>query len=103
LQRRIRNTQAVIEASLDKDELIRLLEKACEQTNLVSLRKRISVLKELALQANGTGDAYSLAALNGNALSFGRDVLASELDQIIQAGTIERTKYYLRRLRRGID
>jgi hypothetical protein len=39
---------------------------------------------------------------NGDAISLRRDVLVSELDQILEAQTLERARYYLRRLERGV-
>lgn len=89
--------------TLDKDGFIRLLEEADAQPSLASLRKKITAVKELAVLNNGNHEQSFIAALNGNALSLRRDVLASELNQIIEARTIERAKYYLRRLRRGLE
>lgn len=39
---------------------------------------------------------------NGDVLSLRSDVLASELDQILDARTIERAKYYVKRLVKGV-
>ncbi|RKX56400.1 MAG: DNA methyltransferase [Thermotoga sp.] len=39
---------------------------------------------------------------NGDTVSLRKDVLTSELNQILEARTLERAKYYLRRLKDGI-
>ena len=39
---------------------------------------------------------------NGGFVAVRRDVLTSELDQILEARTIERARYYVKRLERGI-
>ena len=40
---------------------------------------------------------------NGDTVSLRRDVLVSELNQILEAQTIGRAKYYLKRLENGIQ
>jgi len=40
---------------------------------------------------------------NGDLISLRRDVLDSELDQILESRTIERARYYIKRLERGIQ
>jgi len=40
---------------------------------------------------------------NGDAISLRKDVLISELNQILEARTLERAKYYLRRLKNGVQ
>ena len=88
---------------LDKAEFIRLLDEATATGGLVSLRKRVAAVKQMACSINGNHEQAFSADLNGNALCLRRDVLISELDQILEARTIERAKYYLHRLRRGVE
>jgi len=64
------------------------------------LRKRIVELKRLIRIP--ASDFLVEASSNGESITFRRDVLDSELDQIIEARTIERAKYYLKRLQRGV-
>jgi hypothetical protein len=40
---------------------------------------------------------------NGDTVSLRRDVLISELGQILEAETLERAKYYLKRLENGVQ
>src|SRR5215813_4207792 len=67
---------------------------------IATLRKRIIELKSLisTQRSNLAADPLS----NGDCITLRRDVLTSELDQIIEARTIERARYYLKRLQRGV-
>ncbi|HXG92118.1 MAG TPA: DNA methyltransferase [Blastocatellia bacterium] len=88
---------------LNKDELIRLLDEADARRSIASLRKKIAALKESVCSDNDSRAQMSNAGFNGNSVSLRRDVLASELDQIIEARTIERARYYIKRLRRAVE
>jgi DNA methylase len=106
------------EVLLNKESFLRLLDDASAQNNLASLRKKIAAIKRFALVSNNGDETpednalpgveklsnarkASDAGANRNAICLRRDVLASELDQILEARTIERAKYYLKRLERG--
>jgi hypothetical protein len=85
---------------LHKEELIAALVELDSQCEIAKLRKKTSDLKRLitSQESNLSHDADS----NGEFIALRRDVLASELDQILNARTIERALYYLKRLERGI-
>ncbi len=85
---------------LDRDALILLLGELNAQDDIAELRDKTANLKR-------TMNSHDRAALtdtnsNGNIVSLRRDVLTSELDQIMGARTIERAKYYIKRLERGV-
>src|SRR6185503_7073554 len=82
---------------LDRKKLLRLLANANAQSNLSSLRKKTAAIKRVICSENN-GDNLHDADANGNAISVRLDVLASELDQILEARTIERARHYLKRL-----
>jgi hypothetical protein len=86
---------------LNRDRLIELLGEASIQSKIASLRNRIKSVKEIILNGGARAELFD-AGSNGSAISLRRDVLNSELDQILEARTIERARYYLRRLERGI-
>lgn len=86
---------------LDRDEFIALLGEIDAQGDIASLRNRTEALKRL-IAANDIG-VWADAPSNGNVVSLRRDVLASELDQILEARTIERARYYVKRLKRGVN
>ena len=65
-----------------------------------SLRKGIIELKDLI--SSQFSNRSTEPCSNGDSITLRKDVLASELDQIIEARTIERAKYYLKRLQRGV-
>lgn len=85
---------------LDRDEFIALLGEIDAQVDIASLRNRTADLKRLI--AANDGSVWADAPSNGNVVSLRRDVLSSELDQILEARTIERAKYYVKRLALGV-
>ncbi|MFY9571709.1 MAG: DNA methyltransferase [Blastocatellia bacterium] len=85
---------------LDKAELIELISEVSGLDDIAALRHKTAALKRMI--ASSDGSAPGVARSNGNVIALRRDLLSSELDQILEARTIERAKYYLRRLERGI-
>jgi hypothetical protein len=85
---------------LHKNELIAALVELDSQDEIAKLRKKTGDLKRLitSRESNLSHDANS----NGEFIALRRDVLASELDQILNARTIERALYYVKRLARGV-
>src|ERR1700687_432468 len=81
---------------LDRDKFVELLTELDTPDGIASLRRKALELKRIITSPDGSplADARS----NGNAVSLRRDVLSSELDQIIEAQTIERARYYIKRL-----
>ena len=86
---------------LNKKRFLRLLTDANAEKGLASLKKKTAAIKRLVLSSNN-GDNLFDAGANGNSISVRRDILASELDQILEARTVERARYYLERLERGV-
>jgi len=69
--------------TLNKEKAIQALNEIDRLEDLVSLKNRIIMFKE-------------------DTVSLRKDVLTSELNQILEARTLARAKYYLRRLKDGI-
>ncbi|MEK6300721.1 MAG: DNA methyltransferase [Acidobacteriota bacterium] len=88
--------------ALDRDELVRLLSEASVAGDFASLKARIVEVKALTSNSELKRQPADYG-LNGNAIHLRRDVLASELDQILEAQTIERARYYVKRLERGVN
>lgn len=86
---------------LDRDKFVQLLTEMDTQQDVVLLRKQALELKQFI--ASPEGCALTDAGSNGYAVSLRRDVLSSELDQIIEARTLERARYYIKRLERGVN
>lgn len=85
---------------LDRDEFVTLLSTLQAEDDIVLLRAMTTELKRTI--ASNDGALTTNATSNGNVVSLRPDVLTSELDQIIAARTIERARYYVKRLKRGV-
>jgi DNA methylase len=85
---------------LNREEFIAALGELDSLVDIDTLRTKTGDLKRLiaSRDAGPLVDAES----NGDSVALRRDVLASELDQILEARTIERARYYVRRLERGV-
>jgi hypothetical protein len=84
---------------LDTDEFVALLSELKAEDDIAALRQLTTELKRTI----ASDDAQVTGANpNGNVVSLRRDVLSSELDQILEARTIERARYYVKRLERGV-
>ncbi len=86
---------------LDRDELVARLKELGGVDDIGTLRIKTAALKQDTTSLRLS--APSIASANGNIVSLRTDVLCSELDQIIEAHTIERARYYLKRLERGVS
>src|SRR4030095_10078138 len=86
---------------LDRDRFVELLAELDAQEDVVPLRQKALELKRVI--ASPDGGPVMDASSNGNSVSLRRDVLSSELDQIIEARTLERARYYITRLERGVN
>src|ERR1044071_4186078 len=86
---------------LDRKRFLQLLDNATAQNRISSLRKKTAAIKQIVSSETG-GDKLFSDGANADAISLRRDVLVSELSQIIDAQTLERARYYLRRLERGV-
>jgi hypothetical protein len=85
---------------LNRDEFIAALGELDSLDEIASLRKKTGELKRLIVSRDSALSVDEES--NGNFLALRRDVLSSELDQILEARTIERARYYVKRLERGV-
>lgn len=85
---------------MNRDEFVAALGELDSQDDIDALRKKLGELKLLI--ASGESGLLVDAQPNGDFVSLRRDVLTSELDQILDARTIERARYYVKRLERGV-
>ncbi len=86
---------------LDKDEFFATLAELNSLDEIAELRNKTGELKRVI--ASSVPRRMADAPSNGDFLSLRRDVLAAELDQIVDARTIERARYYVKRLERGVQ
>jgi DNA methylase len=77
---------------MNKESFVGILNELAGVQDIVRLKTEIAGLKEAIGNLNGTDNAQ-----------FRWDVVISELDQILEARTLERAKYYLERLEKGVQ
>jgi hypothetical protein len=71
--------------------------------NLSFLKNRIIELKRIITFSQNDKEGLLNIDPNGDTISLRRDIVVSELDQILEAKTIERAKYYIERLKNGVQ
>lgn len=88
---------------LNKEKFVEFLSETIRLNDLTSIKNKINILKDIL--ANFEKDQGSLLNIDGNddTVSFRRDILISELDKIIKAQTLERARYYLKRLEKSVQ
>ena len=86
--------------NLKRDEFIAALGELDSMNEIATLRKKTGELKRL-IASRDSGLLVEVES-NGDFVALRRDVLNSELDQILDARTIERARYYVKRLERGV-
>jgi hypothetical protein len=87
---------------VDRDKFIELLREIDAQPDVAGLRQRIGFLREVIVSCDGHRKDWFAEGSTESSVSLRRDVLVSELNQILEARTIERARYYLKRLERGV-
>jgi len=88
--------------TLNKERAIQVLNEIDRLEDLVSLKNRIIMFKDIITSYKSYKKGLLNIDSNGDTVSLRKDVLTSELNQILEARTLERAKYYLRRLKDGI-
>ncbi|HEV8486441.1 MAG TPA: DNA methyltransferase [Blastocatellia bacterium] len=87
---------------VDRDKFIELLWEIDSQPDVAGLKQRIGFLRDVIVSCDGHREAWFAEGSTESSVSLRRDVLVSELNQILEARTIERARYYLKRLERGV-
>jgi hypothetical protein len=87
---------------LNRERLVRILDKIIAADDIASLRDEVLGVKRVIASPDSKHSLLK-AGSNGNAVFLRRDVLISELEQVLKAKTLERARYYLRRLGRGVE
>ncbi len=87
---------------LNKEMLIQILSEIKVLQELPALKNKIILLKSII--ESRRNDKYGILNIdtNGDTISFRRDILLSELNQVLESQTIERAKYYINRLENGL-
>ena len=88
---------------LNKEKFVETLIEVDAPNNLSSIKNRITVLKDIITNHRNDKEGILNIDINGDTISVRRDVLISELNQILESQTLERAKYYLKRLKKRVQ
>jgi hypothetical protein len=88
---------------LNKEKFIQILDEINDTIDLFIFRNKINNLKEIINYPKKDRDGILNIEVNGDTISLRKDILISELNQILESHTIERAKYYLTRLKKGVQ
>jgi len=87
---------------LNKEKFIEVLSEIFSLNELSSIKKRVFELKDILTDYKKDEEGLLNIDANGDTISLRKDVLISEFNQIIDSQTLERAKYYLKRLNKSI-
>lgn len=87
---------------LNKEKFVEILIEIDALNVLSSIKNKIVVLKDSITNHKNDREGILNIDTNGDTVSLRRDVLTSELNQILESQTIKRAKYYLKRLENGV-
>lgn len=88
---------------LNKEKFTQVLQGIRSLNNLNSLKNKIFTLKNIITYPKNDQEGIMNIDANGDTVSLRKDVLFSELNQILEARTLQRANYYLERLKNGVQ
>lgn len=88
---------------INKSKLLEKVEEAEKLDNIARIKKNIFSIKLVINYPKDDTEGLVNIDQNGDTMVLKRDALVEELKQIEEAQTIERAKYYLDRLKKGIS
>jgi len=88
---------------LNKLKVIEMIKTTCELNSLQSVREAVFDLKAQLSNIKSDKKGYLNIETNGDTFVFNQKKIFDELRQIIESQTLERAKYYLQRLYKGIS
>ncbi|MFL6276427.1 MAG: TRM11 family SAM-dependent methyltransferase [Blastocatellia bacterium] len=86
--------------NLNSAHLLARLAEAAAARRITTLKNKTAAIQQ-TLNGDDRGD--ELFSANGDGVRLRRDVLSAELEQVVAARTLERARYYLKRLARGVE
>jgi len=87
---------------LNKTRFIQELNDLDSIIDIKLLRNRVLPIQNTIIHPKGDLKGILNIDKDGDAISLRRDILNSEFSQIIESQTIDRAKYYIERLKKGI-
>lgn len=94
------STQTLI---LNKSRLVARIQSAATEKSIQALRENIYQLADQLSCIENDKDGIWNIGSNGDTLSISQKYLANELRQIIETKTLDRSKYYLKRLVKSVS
>ncbi len=87
---------------LNKARFIETLQYIRAQENLDAVRSKTRVLRTSVADPRQDTIGVTNISANGDSIPMRRDLLLAEIDQVLESQTVERARYYLERLEKGI-
>ena len=88
---------------LNQNDILDTIFSCLNKTNLDEIRKSISKLKVSADNISDNNNGYLIIKHENDVIEYSNKLLIKELDQILKTKTIERTKYYIKRLQKSLS
>lgn len=88
---------------INKPKLLEFISRIQKQTDISVLRENIYSLKEKLLNSRQDQTGLLNISSNGDTLKINQKYLFNELKQIVEAQSLERSKYYLKRLKKSVS
>jgi len=89
-------------AILNRDRFVQIIENILDKKDFYDLKKEVYKIREVISSPKNDQEGLLNIDANGDTISLRKDVLISELNQILESQTLERAIYYLKRLVSGI-
>jgi len=92
-----------VEIILNKSRFVQVLDECLEQQDLAALKSRIWQVRGILLSGQANHEFLLNVDLDGDTISFRRDILLAELEQVLVARTLARAHYYIKRMRASCE
>jgi len=87
---------------VNKEKFIEILNNIFSQKDLNSIKQQIYKLNEIILSPKNDTFGIMNIEKEGDTILFNKEIIISELEQILKAQTIERAIYYADRLKKSV-
>ncbi len=87
---------------LNKERFSEMLSEMLERNDREFIKKQVILLKSIIARRVADREGLLNIVANGDTVSLRKEVLLAELDQVLEAHTLERMNYYLTRLLKSV-
>jgi len=87
---------------LNKEKINKILSELEILNDMNSIKMKIVFLRDIINYRNKDKEGILNIDVNGDTISLRKDVFISELEQMLKSLTIDRIKYFIKRLKKGI-